>query len=113
MATNLEALKVNFSKSQYSNAVTQLNTKMKELEAAREDYSKQRDAIPQFWEGDAKDDAYEVIGANIENVKTAYKAVEESMKAYKEAGEEGDQITSETKQKLEDARRDVQSLFQS
>ena len=57
--------------------------------------------------------AYEVIGQNIENVKTAYKAVEENMKAFKEADESANNIASETKQKLEDARKKVQSLFQS
>ena len=77
------------------------------------EYDQRRSEIPQFWDGDARDEAYEVIGANIANVKTAYQAVEENMKAFKEADDEGNKITTETKQKLEDARKQVQSLFQS
>lgn len=110
---NFDAIKLNFKTSAYSTAVTQLESKMKELEAAREEYNQRRAEIPQFWSGDAQDQAYEVIGQNIENVKTAYKAVEENMKAFKEADESANTIASDTKQKLEDARKKVQSLFQS
>ena len=85
MATNFESIKLNFKSSAYSTAVTQLESKMKELESARSEYDQRRSEIPQFWDGDARDEAYEVIGQNIENVKTAYKAVEENMKAFKEA----------------------------
>ena len=99
MATNFESIKLNFKSSAYSTAVTQLESKMKELESARSEYDQRRSEIPQFWDGDARDEAYEVIGQNIENVKTAYKAA--------------NNIASETKQKLEDARKKVQSLFQS
>jgi uncharacterized protein YukE len=113
MATNFESIKLNFKSSAYSTAVTQLESKMKELESARSEYDQRRSEIPQFWDGDARDEAYEVIGQNIENVKTAYKAVEENMKAFKEADESANNIASETKQKLEDARKQVQSLFQS
>lgn len=113
MATSFESIKLNFQSSAYSTAVTQLESKMKELEQARTEYDQRRGEIPQFWDGDARDEAYKVIGANIENVKTAYKAVEENMKAFKEADDEGNKITTETKQKLEDARKQVQSLFQS
>ena len=113
MATSFESIKLNFQSSAYSTAVTQLESKMKELEQARTEYDQSRSEIPQFWDGDARDEAYEVIGQNIENVKTAYKAVEENMKAFKEADDEGNKITTETKQKLEDARKQVQSLFQS
>lgn len=113
MATSFESIKLNFQSSAYSTAVTQLESKMKELESARSEYDQRRSEIPQFWDGDARDEAYKVIGANIENVKTAYKAVEENMKAFKDADDEGNKITTETKQKLEDARKQVQSLFQS
>lgn len=113
MATSFESIKLNFQSSAYSTAVTQLESKMKELESARSEYDQRRSEIPQFWDGDARDEAYEVIGANIANVKTAYQAVEENMKAFKEADDEGNKITTETKQKLEDARKQVQSLFQS
>ena len=110
MATSFESIKLNFQSSAYSTAVTQLESKMKELEQASTEYDQRRSEIPQFWDGDARDEAYEVIGANI---KTAYQAVEENMKAFKEADDEGNKITTETKQKLEDARKQVQSLFQS
>ena len=113
MATSFESIKLNFQSSAYSTAVTQLESKMKELEQARTEYDQRRSEIPQVWDGDARDEAYEVIGANIANVKTAYQAVEENMKAFKEADDEGNKITTETKQKLEDARKQVQSLFQS
>ena len=113
MATSFESIKLNFQSSAYSTAVTQLESKMKELEQARTEYDQRRSEIPQFWDGDARDEAYEVIGANIANVKTAYQAVEENMKAFKEADDEGNKITTETKQKLEDARKQVQSLFKS
>ena len=113
MATSFESIKLNFQSSAYSTAVTQLESKMKELESARSEYDQRRSEIPQFWDGDARDEAYEVIGANIANVKTAYQAVEENMKAFKEVDDEGNKITTETKQKLEDARKQVQSLFQS
>lgn len=113
MAAQFDAVKLNFKSSAYSTAVTQLESKLRELNSARDEYDKQRDAIPQFWSGDAEDEAYQVICANIENVKTAYKAVEENMKAFKDADESANAISSETKQKLEDARKKVQSLFQS
>lgn len=113
MVASFEAVRLNFKTSAYSTAVNQLNSKLKQLEAAREEYSQRRAEIPQFWSGDAQDEAYQVIGQNIENVKTAYKAVEENMKAFQQADEEANNIASETKQKLEDARKKVQSLFQS
>mgnify|MGYP002730683566 CR=1 FL=1 len=113
MATSFESIKLNFQSSAYSTAVTQLESKMKELESARSEYDQRRSEIPQFWDGDARDEACEEIGQNIKNDNTAYKAVEENMKAFKEADDEGNKITTETKQKLEDARKQVQSLFQS
>ena len=67
MATNFESIKLNFKSSAYSTAVTQLESKMKELESARSEYDQRRSEIPQFWDGDARDEAYEVIGQNIEN----------------------------------------------
>ena len=58
MATNFESIKLNFKSSAYSTAVTQLESKMKELESARSEYDQRRSEIPQFWDGDARDEAY-------------------------------------------------------
>lgn len=98
MATSFESIKLNFQSSAYSTAVTQLESKMKELESARSEYDQRRSEIPQFWDGDARDEAYEVIGQNIENVKTAYKAVEENMRPSRK------QTTRATRSRLRPSR---------
>lgn len=45
MATSFESIKLNFQSSAYSTAVTQLESKMKELEQARTEYDQRRSEI--------------------------------------------------------------------
>ena len=71
MAT-FDSIKVNLNESSYSTAVSQLESKLRELENCREQYNAKRNEIRNIWKGDAADEAYETIGANIEQVKKAY-----------------------------------------
>ena len=45
MATSFESIKLNFQSSAYSTAVTQLESKMKELEQARTEYDQRRTVL--------------------------------------------------------------------
>ena len=103
---------INIKQSAYSNAITQLESKLRELENARNDYNELRDQIPDFWSGDAADEAYETIGAAIEQVKTSADAVKENIQAIQKTQEEATQLDTQTQQSIEDAKKAVQSLFE-
>lgn len=113
MVSNMDSVRLALKSSVYTDAVTQLDSKLKLLNQARTDYDTQRREIPNFWSGDEADEAYETIGENIENVKKAYQAVEDNMKAFQEAEQQAGSVSSEVKQKLQEERKKVQSLFQS
>ena len=102
----------NIKQSAYSNAINQLDSKLRELENAREDYNQLREQIPDFWSGDAADEAYETIGAAIEQVKTSADAVKENIQAIQKTQEEATQLDTQTQQSIEDAKKAVQSLFE-
>lgn len=103
---------INIKQSAYSNAINQLESKLRELENAREDYNQLRERIPDFWSGDAADEAYETIGAAIEQVKTSADAVKENIQAIQKTQEEATQLDTQTQQSIEDAKKAVQSLFE-
>lgn len=105
------SVNIKIKQSAYANAISQLQSKLKELENAREEYNQQREAIPDFWSGDAADEAYDTIGAAIEQVKTAAQSVEENIAAIQKTQEDANQLDNETKQSIEDAKKAVQSLF--
>lgn len=103
---------INIKQNAYSNAINQLESKLRELENAREDYNQLREQIPDFWSGDAADEAYETIGAAIEQVKTSADAVKENIQAIQKTQEEATQLDTQTQQSIEDAKKAVQSLFE-
>lgn len=107
----IESVKLNLKQSAYTTAVTNLNSKLRELINAQDDYDQQRAEIPNFWSGDAEDEAYETIGENIAQVKTAQKNIEENIKAFEEAEQESSQLNADTKQALSDAKAAVKALF--
>lgn len=102
---------LNIKNTAYTSAISQLQSKLRELENARDEYDQQRRAIPEFWSGDAADSAYETIGISIEQVKKAYKTVEENIQTLQEAQQDAASIDSDARQKLEDAKKAVQDLF--
>ena len=103
---------INIKQSAYSNAITQLESKLRELENARNDYNELRDQIPDFWSGDAADEAYETIGAAIEQVKTSADAVKENIQAIQKTQEEATQLDTQTQQSIKKKKKAVQSLFE-
>lgn len=103
---------INIKQSAYSNVINQLESKLRELENAREDYNQLREQIPDFWSGDAADEAYETIGAAIEQVKTSADAVKENIQAIQKTQEEATQLDTQTQQSIEDAKKAVQNLFE-
>ena len=105
------SVNIKIKQSAYTNAINQLQSKLRELENAREEYNQQREAIPNFWEGDAADQAYETIGQAIEQVKTAAQSVEENIAAIQKTQEEANQLDSQTQQSIEDAKKAIQNLF--
>lgn len=105
------SVNIKIKQSAYTNAINQLQSKLKELEGARELYNQQREQIPNFWEGDAADKAYETIGQAIEQVKTAAQSVEENIAAIQKAQDEANQMDNETRQSIEDAKKAIQDLF--
>lgn len=88
MAANLDDISLQFQQSAYADAISQLQSKLSELDELASQYQDRKDQISQFWTDSNAEQAKATLTESIQKVYTARKAVADALKGI-QSGDSG------------------------